>query len=927
MASRWGHGASEWVRNESDWDDHTHALLRSVFDSSPEAIVVSDPQDRIRSFNPAFQRLFGYAADDLLGRETRILYADQADYDRVTAGYTGQRQVGGPSGRSYVVRFRSHLDRMFHGETMTDVLYDAGGHELGYVAFIRDVSERIRAEGEYRAIFDNVAEGLCRTTPDGRIVRANRALTRLLGFDSKEDLFGSITDIGRQCYADQQDRARVMERLERDDRVKDMIVALRQPGTGALIWARLNMHAVRGEGGELMYCDASVENITGQKHAEDELRKFKQTLDQTLDSVFMFDADKLRFNYVNAGAITMTGYTQEELLGLRPYDLQPEYSAADFEALIAPLRDGRQRTLSYETLQQGKSGQPTPVEIFLQYVTDESDRFVAIVRDITERQRVLADLVRYRDHLEELVDTRTRQAEEYNRRNEHIIEAAMDGFFCTDLQGRILDCNEAFCEMLGYSRDEALQLSVADIEAAESADEVTEHIEWIRQQGGDKFDSVHRRKNGSTVHVEVQVTMGEGDEGERCFAFVHDITARKRSEAEILRRREEAEQANSAKSEFLSRMSHELRTPLNAVLGFAQLLASDLDGSLDDNQRANVSEIVEAGNHLVQLVDEVLDLSRIESGHLQVSMDRVALEPLIDSCVAQLRMRAERGGITLDVERSRAIPAVRADVTRLRQVLLNLLSNAVKYNRECGSVRLVCGYTPDGMVRISVNDTGSGIPPNEISRVFQPFERLESSHSSIEGAGIGLALCRRLVEAMGGTIGVDSVVDVGSTFWFELEAAECASAEQALPDAPAPSAEAPPVPSTSDRTYRLLYVEDNPANVRLLQRFVRRHPDLHCVVAWDAETGLECARAEPPDLILLDITLPGMSGFDVLRELKSEPRMRDIPMVAVSANAMATDIEQGMALGFTEYLTKPLLVDQFDDLVARLLRQPGATRA
>lgn len=924
MVSRWGREASEHEHNPLQWNDHTHVLLRSVFDSSPEAILVADPERHIRSVNPAFQRLFGYAPGDVLGHKTRILYADEGDYERITAGYARQRTAVEPHGRSYVVRFRSHDEWIFHGEKITNVLYDAEGRELGYVAFIRDVSERMRAEGDYRAIFDNVAEGLCRTTPDGRLVRANRALTRLLGFDSKEELFSSITDISRQCYANPDDRIRVMEQLKRDGRIRDMIVPLRQPKKGALIWARLNMHAVRGDSGELLYCDASVENITEQKHAQDELRKFKQTLDQTLDSVFMFDARDLRFNYANAGAITMTGYSREELLGLHPYDLQPEYSQADFLRLIAPLRDGRQRTLSYETVQQSKNGDPVPVEIFLQYVTDEPERFVAIVRDITEHQRVLADLVRYRDHLEEVVETRTRQVESYNRRNERIIEAAMDGFFSADLQGRIRDCNATFCEMLGYSRQEMLQLSVSDIEAAESPEEVAEHIEWIRVHGGDKFDSIHRRKDGTAVDVEVKVTMGEGNEGEQTFAFVHDITARKRSEAEILRRREEAESANAAKSEFLSRMSHELRTPLNAVVGFAQLLASDADDSLDENQRVNASEIVQAGNHLVQLVDEVLDLSRIESGQLEVGMGWVELRPLIDSCVSQLWMRADGDGIGLDIDHGCVDLVVWADAMRLRQVLLNLITNAVKYNREGGRVRVTYGRTSAGMARVSVEDTGPGIPPQEESRIFQPFERLEPSHSSIEGAGIGLTLCRRLVEAMGGSIGVDSVVDIGSTFWFELFASEFESEQDDHTPAAAPVPLAEPRPAEPERMYRLLYVEDNPANVRLLQRFVRRHPDLECVIATDAESGLERARDEPPDLILLDITLPGMSGLDVFRELRSDARTREIPVVAVSANAMASDIEQGMALGFVEYLTKPLLVEHFDGILARLLRKSAA---
>ncbi len=380
----------------------------------------------------------------------------------------------------------------------------------------------------------------------------------------------------------------------------------------------------------------------------------------------------------------------------------------------------------------------------------------------------------------------------------------------------------------------------------------------------------------------------------------------------LLRAKEEADRANNAKSEFLSRMSHELRTPMNAIMGFAQLLETDGSPSLTPDQIDNVREILHAGKHLLELINEVLDLARIETGRIELSMEPVEVPSLVGECMALLQPLAAEHQIQLNLDLKGGC-TVQADRLRLRQILLNLLSNGVKYNRDQGRVWITNQHRVEGWLRIEVHDNGRGISVDALSRLFRPFERIESAYDGIEGSGIGLALSKRLVEAMGGSIGVESTVNVGSTFWIELPACETKEySSEALAAIEA-------VSNSYVKTHTVLYIEDNPANLRLVQKVIATHTHLLLLDARTAEQGLDIAKIHHPDLILLDINLPGMDGFEALRHIQDDLVTSDIPVVAISANAMERDIKKGLHAGFTDYLTKPLDIPKLLALLDRVL--------
>ncbi len=507
-----------------------------------------------------------------------------------------------------------------------------------------------------------------------------------------------------------------------------------------------------------------------------------------------------------------------------------------------------------------------------------------------------------------------------------ILTSANFSIIATDEKGIIQLFNVGAERVLGYLAAEVVnKINPSDIHDPE---EVKARAEALSRELGtpiapgfealafkasrgieDIYELTYICKDGSRFPAIISITALRDDYGDIIGYLLigTDNSVRKRVELELIEAVAAADKANRAKTEFLSGMSHELRTPLNAVLGFAQLMETGAPAPTP-SQKRNLDQILKAGWYLLELINEILDLALIESGKVILSREPVSLVEVMLECRAMIEPQAQKRGIGMTFPQFDTPYFVNADRTRVKQVLINLLFNAIKYNRPTGTVAVEYSFPRPKAVRISVRDTGAGLTPEQLLQLFQPFNRLGKESSVEEGTGIGLVVTKRLVELMDGVIGADSTVGVGSVFWFELG---LTSAPQLASLDDQDAAKVAKMSPHGRPLRTLLYVEDNPANLELVEQLIARRPDLRLLAAADADLGIEFARAYLPDLILMDINLPGISGIEAMRILRADPSTAHIPIIALSANAVPRDIQKGLDAGFFRYLTKPIKVNHF----------------
>ena len=935
-------------------------LLQAILNTVVDGIITLAPSGGIiETANPAAEKMFGYATADFIGLPLSLLIPS-LDLEQ-SSGLLGARRANGETnglGLGREVTGQRRAGRLFPLEIAVGEMWLGGTRH--YTVLLRDITARKRAEEALKkagalqhAIFNSANFSSIATDAKGVIQIFNVGAERMLGY-AAADVVNTITP------ADISDAQEVIARAAALSTELGTTIA---PGFEALVYkasrgiediyeltyirkdgtrfpAVVSVTALRDDQGAVIgYLLIGTDN-SARKHAEEALLAAGALQTAIFNSAnfssIATDAKGV-IQIFNVGAERMLGYAAADVLNkITPADISdPEEVIArakelsleletpiqpGFDALVFKASRGIEDI--YELTYIRKDGTRFPAVVSVTALRDDQGAvigYLLIGTDNTARKRVEAE--------QERLSQRLRDHQFYTR---SLFEANIDALMTTDPGGIITDVNKQMEALTGCTRDELIgapfKSYFTDPDRAEASIRLV-----LSEKKVTNYELTASARDGRDTVVSFNATTFY-DRNRRLqgvFAAARDVTERKRLDqvlqeknVELESARSVAERANLAKSEFLSSMSHELRSPLNAILGFAQLMESD---SLPPtpSQVESIAQILQAGWHLLSLIDEILDLAKVESGQVPLSKEPVSLAEVILECQGMLEPQAQQRRLHMVFPRFEAPFFVSADRTRVKQVLLNLLSNALKYNSKEGTVEVTCTEFTPGRVRVSIGDSGPGLSAEQLPQLFQPFHRLGQEAGPEEGTGIGLVVAKRLVELMGGVIGVGSTVGVGSVFWFELMAV---AAPRPPPEDDGPAPKEHRTVSSGFRRHTLLYVEDNPANLRLVEQIISRQPDLRLLAAVDGTSGVALARTSQPDVILMDINLPGMNGFQAMNILRSDPATAHIPVIAVSANAMPVSIARGETAGFFRYITKPIKVNEFMETL-RLALELVATRA
>jgi len=763
---------------------------------------------------------------------------------------------------------------------------------LSYLGFSARSRREVHTSQYSRSLIEASLDPLVTISAEGKITDVNEGSIKVTGL-ARDKLIG--TDFSD--YFTEPGKAREgYEEAFAKGLVTDYPLTIRHKD-GNLTDVLYNASVYKDAQGNVLGVFAAARDVTARKQAEN---KFRTLFEAVPDALVVVNRGG-EIVLINSHTELAFGYARNELLGRQLVSLIPErFRGRHGEHFSGYFNDPSTRPMGVNRSLSAlhKDGSEFPVEISLSSLDTEDGRLVsAAIRDVTDQK----------------------QASAYAR---SLIEASLDPLVTIDAEGKITDVNEGSIKATGVAREKLIGTDFSDYftEPAKAREgyqkvfalgSVIDYPLTIRHRDGHLTDVLY---NASVYKSPIGTVLG-------VFAAARDITARKLVEAdqrrldqalrltnlELHAAKIEADRANLAKSDFLSRMSHELRSPLNAILGFAQLIDTDVQAPTP-KQKASLDQILQAGWYLLDLINEILDLALIESGKLSMSIEPMSLEEVLRDCEAMIEPHARKSGISVNFSYPERPLFIKAERTRVKQIIVNLLSNAIKYNRVDGKVEVSWQLRPDGQVRVSVQDTGKGLSPDNLAQLFQSFNRLGQETGVEQGTGIGLVVSKKLVELMGGLIGVESTVGVGSVFWIELKVTEAIELDYV---ALARTAATALVTASGMPQRTVLYVEDNPANLMLITDLLARRPEICMLSAMDGRSGVELAQAALPDVILMDINLPGISGVTALRMLAADPATAHIPVIAISANAMPGDIKTGLNAGFFRYLTKPIKVNEF----------------
>lgn len=889
-------------------------LVKTIFGTVIDGIVTFNARTQlIESINSATEKMFGYKAAELIGQNISLIIPELKGKSAALDYYNASSEERN-KGIVREVTGQQKDGQYLPMEIAVNEMRLNGQRYLAYV--LRNISGRKRAEilmmeseYRYRNLFDIMDEGFCvaeliyknNQAVDHLFLETNPSFEKHSGLKNAQGKYLSefVPDIEADYFAiyDQVLQTGEPIRFERE------IPSMQR-------WFDIYTCRFGNQGSQkiaILFTDVTQRKLFEQAllESDERIRLAAETTGVGIwelnlsDNRMRWDQQMFRIYGVPPtpdGIVERTVWAQH---------LLPEDRIAQ-EGWDKAIESHQSRCREFRII-QGDTGEIRYIRSVDTLRTDEKGKAESIIGtnlDITDTKNTEVILRESERHLRAVID------------------ALPVAIYATDAKGNLTHCNQTAVDFSGCTPElgndhwnRNLRLFHPD-GTPMPYDECPMAI--ALKEGRPLFgvEAIAERPDKTRVNFIVHPTPLRDTSGEIVggINMLIDITERKRVDQVLLENNLElnkaknlAEKANQAKSDFLSNMSHELRTPLNAILGFAQLVDAS-NPPLTDSQKRSVAQILQAGWYLLDLINEILDLTLIESGRLPVSMELVALPELMHECKTMIEPQALNRNITLNFPEFDSAFVVTADNTRLKQVLINLLSNAIKYNRPNGKVTVTCAEYSPGRARISVEDTGEGLAPEQLSQLFQPFNRLGKENSTEEGTGIGLVMTKRLIKLMGGKISVASEVGKGTLFSVEL-AMGVATVEPVNELVAPPKLKLEQIKNIAKRT--LLYVEDNPANLALVEDIIATRPDLFLLSAGDGFAGIELARLAQPDLILMDINLPGMSGTEALKVIAKDPLTKHIPVIALSANAIPRDIEKGLEAGFFRYLTKPIRIDEF----------------
>lgn len=917
----------------------TEERMTSAFQYASIGMAFVSLTGKMIRVNPVIPEMLGYTEEELLEKNFQeITHPDDLEKD-----VDFFRQMLKGKIRSYQLekRYIHKSGKIVWALLSVSLVHDRNGHPIHFISQVQDITQRKRAEEivaenekKFRTLYETMAQGVVYQDRTGIIIDANPAAERILGLTL--DQMQGRTSVDPRWHTIHEDGSPfpgethpAMISLS-TGKVSRTVMGVFNPSLLQYRWINVTAtpEFVTGDDKPIRVF-ATFEDITDLKNAYNKLGEAKKLLEEKvaertrdlresnifhkaiLDNapiaIFTTDMNGI-IRSVNPAGEAITEYSSEEIIGkMNPLHFHDpdemrrfctEITGNPDPSIEEQFSNGINNMLGQTTEWTWirKSGERFPVKISLKPLLNpdgDFTGFLGLITDVTAEKAFLEAL---------------RASETENRA---IVQAVPDLMFRVHRNGTLLDAHSQDESTLLIPKEQFLGKKIPEIFPADLARQSMQAIEKALDSGTVEQFEYMLPIGGEDKYYEDRIIAISEDQ---TLSIIRDITARIRAQQQLIEAKNEAEKANLAKSEFLSRMSHELRTPMNSILGFAQLLGM---GELNPKQRKGVAHILNNGKHLLDLINEVLDISGIEAGKKALLPEPVALTSLIDEIIDSLQGVASKRSVTISFfDKNTNNHIVVADRIRLKQILINLMGNAIKYNRENGTVTIQtavqsAGEKEDPRIRISITDTGFGIRQEDAEKLFQPFERIGADKTEIEGTGLGLMLVKKLTEAMGGKVGIFSEVGAGSTFWIELP--------QYLGSGPvAGSTEAPG--SVTIETIKLkstiLYVEDNLPNTELVEHILTNHrPGVHLITTTRGRQAVTLAKEHKPAMILLDLDLPDIQGIEVLSQLQADPATQPVPVIVVSADAMPFQIEKLLKAGAKGYVTKPLDISQFMKII------------